>query len=580
MTRMAMPWSAVTRIVPRPASRTGKLKCGLLLAMGLIPAWAVADDIPAGPPTDVSITVYRAPDRQSFAAIDLSNVEGFALVSETRTVKLPAGESRLRFGGVADYIDASTVIITGLPTGVLEKDLDARLLSPSALVAMTVGHELSLVRTDSKTGQISRVSGVLRSDEEGVVFESNTGEIEALRCSGLPESFAFDPISEVRATPTLSARVRTSKPISATVKLTYLARGFDWSAHYTAVISPDGKSMDLGGWATLANANSVSFPESQTQVVAGRVNRDNGNIEPVDWGRGIVADCWPVGSTSDSPRHRKINRAEPVWDGPAQYTLEFADVVVYAHRINQPYNSIPMPSAAISSLSAPAVLMKEESLGDLKLYRVPQRTSINSRQAKQARLLDRQHVPLEHYYGRDIRDGDAVESTTLRHFLRARNDKAHQLALPLPAGMLSTFVEHGGVPLLVAETPLRDTALNEELKFDLGYAADVRLSSTSLNGEGRIDLSNAENEPVPVEVGLLLTVGTRLYKADSPVVIRDGHPNFQVTVPPHGRLSIHYKTRQAPKPAVSHQPLVQTHDCLCDAVSARTLASTRDQTAM
>ena len=562
-------------ISTRPGpSKNAVLSC-LFLAFGLAPAWAVATDIPAGPPTNVSITVYRAPDRPSFAAIDLSNVEGFALVSETRTVKLPAGESRLRFEGVADYIDAATVIITGLPTGVLEKDLDARLLSPSALVAMTVGHALSLVRTDSKNGQISRVRGVLRSDEAGVVFESDTGEIEALRCSGLPESYDFDPISEVRATPTLSARVRTSTPLSATVKLTYLARGFDWAAHYTAVISPDGKFMDLGGWATLANANSVSFPESQTQVVAGRVNRDNGDIQPVDWGRGIVADCWPAGSTSDSPEHRRIDRAEPIWDGPPQYRLEFADVVVYAQRINRQYE-MPMTSSPIAALSAPAVLMKEEALGDLKLYRVPQRTSVNSRQAKQARLLDRQHVPLEHYYGRDIQDGDDVESTTLRHFLRTRNDTAHQLGLPLPAGMLSTFVEHGGVPLLMAETPLRDTALNEELKFDLGYAADVRLSSTSLDGEGRIDLSNAENEAVPVEVGLLLSDGTRLYKADSPVVIRDGHPNFHVTIPPQGRLSIHYKTRRAPKPIVPHRSLVQTHDCLCDAVSARTLASTRD----
>ena len=207
------------------------------------------------------------------------------------------------------------------------------------------------------------------------------GEIEALRCSGSPGKLRFR--SHQRSTCNADV-VSPSSHVGTSLRNDqnphHLARGFDWAAHYTAVISPDGKFMDLGGWATLANANLVSFPESQTQVVAGRVNRDNGDIEPVDWGRGVVADCWPVGSTSDSPEHRRIDRAEPIWDGPAQYTLEFADVVVYAQRINRQYE-MPMASTPISALSAPAVLMKEEALGDLKLYRVPQRTSVNSRQA-------------------------------------------------------------------------------------------------------------------------------------------------------------------------------------------------------
>ncbi len=80
------------------------------------------------------MTVYRAPDRGS-GSIDLDELQGFALISETRTVHLPAGLSQLRFEGVADGIEPASAIVTGLPAGVIEKNREGKLLSPSALIA-------------------------------------------------------------------------------------------------------------------------------------------------------------------------------------------------------------------------------------------------------------------------------------------------------------------------------------------------------------------------------------------------------------------------------------------------------------
>ena len=91
----------------------------LFLAAALAPVAASANDILASAVSDVSVTVYRSPYGQP-NALDLDSLYGFALVSETRTVSLPAGESRIRFEGVADGIDAASAIITGLPDGVLE----------------------------------------------------------------------------------------------------------------------------------------------------------------------------------------------------------------------------------------------------------------------------------------------------------------------------------------------------------------------------------------------------------------------------------------------------------------------------
>ena len=163
--------------------------CGELWLPRVAPAQTV--EVAAEAPSELAVTVYRAPNRQQ-GSINLDNLEGFALISETRVVRLPAGESRLRFEGVADGIEAQSAIVTGLPEGIIEKNRDARVLSPAALVAAALGKSVELVRTDRKTGKTERVLGTILSDAGGVLFQTAEG-VEALRCSGLPERFDFEP---------------------------------------------------------------------------------------------------------------------------------------------------------------------------------------------------------------------------------------------------------------------------------------------------------------------------------------------------------------------------------------------------
>src|SRR5450432_3605799 len=284
---------------------------GLALAWVFAGAPVNAADTLAEQPSDVAVTVYRAPYRAS-GSINLNTLAGFALVSETRTVHLSAGVTRLRFEGVADGIEPSSAIVTGLPAGVIEKNREGKLLSPSALAAAAMGKPVTLLRTDKKTGKLTRLAGTIRSDAgSGVVFETSEG-IEALRCSGLPETFSFSGVSDLSATPTLSVLLRSAEAVTRTVTLSYLARGFDWGANYVATLSADQKTLDLGAWVTLANGNGVGFPAAHTQVVAGRVNRESGEVEPLDPGGAILARCWPQGSTSDSPEYLQFDRALPL----------------------------------------------------------------------------------------------------------------------------------------------------------------------------------------------------------------------------------------------------------------------------
>jgi hypothetical protein len=524
------------------------------LAWGLAAAPAAAADILASPPTDVSVTVYRAPDRGS-GSIDLDELQGFALISETRTVHLPAGLSQLRFEGVADGIEPASAIVTGLPAGVIEKNREGKLLSPSALIGAARAKPVTLLRTNKKTGRLQRLSGTLISDAGGgVVFESAEG-VEALRCSGLPETFSFTGVAGLNATPTLSVLVHSSEASTRTVTLSYLARGFDWAADYIATVSGDGKAVDLGAWVTLANGNGVGFPAARTQVVAGRVNRedgDGGDVEPLDAGSAIFAQCWPRGSTSDAPESLLVN-------GMATGEMD------------KLFKSVRMQGAPAPALQEVAVTamrrVQQEQLGDLKLYRVPDRTTVASRQSKQVRLLDRLGIPVDRVFGADLTaDQDAAAAASM--LLRTLNDAAHHLGLALPSGRIAVFADRDGQKILLHESGMRDLAVDEEVEIDLGESPDVQvamqrekttidpariqnlplvpgviLRSARVDDVNRVVISNARAAAIPFELRLRLPEGGRIVRADHPLGSKHGRPIFRLTIPANQSVTVRFQTQ-------------------------------------
>jgi hypothetical protein len=523
-------------------------RLGLLLTAAVTSGPAFALAVTAGPPTDVAVTVYRAPFRGS-GSLDLNRLSGFALVSEKRLISVPAGVTRVRFEGVADGIEAASTILTGLPEGLLEKNRDAHVLSPAELVSSAIGDKVILVRTDRKTGATKRTTATLRSDAGGVVFETSEG-IEALRCSGLAETFTFDPATDLPATPTLSVLVHSASPLTATVTLAYLARGFDWTANYIATLAADGKTMDLGAWVTLANGNGISFASAQTQVVAGRLNRETGEVEPFEIGGEILARCWPRGSTSDVAQALYLQRATP---DDLMGTRAAMDVM--------------MPMAALKMEGA-AQRVQEEQLGDLKLYRVPERTTVSSRQSKQVRLLDRRSIPITILYRASLPANENIPGFPAERFLRTRNDAAHALALPLPSGQVASFLVRGDASLLLAESPLRDVALDEKFELSLGDSPDVQVEavrerrsipatgtaalplvpgmkpwrSARVDDVNRVEIHNARADSIRFELRVQLPDGARVIGADHALHTRDGQPLFELSIPAGSRETIRYQT--------------------------------------
>lgn len=496
-------------------------------------------------PEAVSVTVYRNPDRGVDDAMDLRWLRGFALITETRTVTLPPGQSEIRFEGVAGGILPQSAIVTGLPGGVDEKNRDARLLSPGALLDGHLGRRVHIRRTNRATGVVREMDAVVRAGPgDGVVLETADG-IEALGCSGLPEALRYDAVPEgLSDKPTLAVTTRSATGGTASVTLSYLADSFDWQANYVAQVSEDGRSLDLFGWLTLANGNGESFAAARTQAVAGRLNRQA--VETNDGGSSasqLNLACWPMGTTSDG----LMEGTEMPFPAPLPAPIAMESVALSA-----------VSSFELREVPTAAMTAAQEELGDLKLYRIPEPVTVAANAMKQVALLYRRQVPFERIYRVVVPMNDVADAAETEILLRMKNVPGKGLGLPLPAGQVAIFEPSAIRPMLAGETTLGDTAIGQNVELVVGQSPQVRITQHSLEPGGddqrrkrrfEITLSNANPYPVTVEVSL--SRYSAALNVDRPSVKlreKDGRPTWFANVPANGTATLSYTVRRDREP--------------------------------
>jgi hypothetical protein len=516
---------------------TGSARDGLGVLMLMAAAPSIAQTITTSPaPEQVGVTVYRPPSRPAGERMDLQWLNGFALITETRRVSIPAGEVDIRFEGVAGGILPESAIVTGLPGGVVEKNQDAYLLSPGSLIDASLGKRVHLRRTSRATGEVREVEAVVRSSADGgVVLETEAG-VEALRCTGLAETVTYDRVPPgLSAKPTLSVRVRSERTTEATVTLSYLASGFDWQANYVAELSPDGKRMDLFAWLTLANADETGFRNASTNAVAGRLNRTSRpamrpRAEP------LRVECWPSGTTSDIPPQ----------------AVDAEEIIVTGSRIGAPPPPPAPPPVVMMSASPVAMVAEQEELGDLKLYRIPEPVTVAAKSQKQVALLQREGVEVETVYRQRLYAGAAPQQPVMR-VLTTRNREEEGLGLPLPAGRVVLFGKGLERPVLIGQGSMRDNSVGEAVEIEVGAASAVTTELTSgprppaqepiraIGGfaeQWELTATNPHSYPIRYEAEFE-TGGGRFTPAVT-LGRRDGRPLWAVIVPANGRATLRY----------------------------------------
>ena len=444
---------------------------GLLLASIASPA--ISQSSGQG---EISVTIYN---------------NNLALVQDTRRLNIPAGRSVQTFPGVSGEIRAETVGFNADDTGIIEQNFDYDLLSPQKLMEKAVGETVTIVCINPATGKETSERAKVLAANGGVVLQIGS-RIEVLRDDRLPTRVIFDKVPDnLRARPTLSVTLNSSRSGTRPAQLSYLTGGMGWKADYVALFDEAKGRMDVQGWVTLTNSTGTTFDNAKTLLVAGTPSVN--------------------GQSNYNPRNN-IRRAG----------TESAD---------------------------------REALGDFYLYPLATRTTIANAQTKQVSFLDVMGAPAQKTYEFfNGWLGSQTEPQSADTVLEFSSSKEGGLGDALPAGTVRVYMKDAsGQPQFIGENNIGHTPMGSELGLKTGEAFDVkikptvterrRLSPSKWRTSMTYELSNARPGDVTVS---LIQNGLDFYWDDTRIVSESIASSrrssdsvvWKVPVPANGRATV------------------------------------------
>lgn len=485
-------------------------------------------------PDRVAVTLYRDPARGD-RPIDRDKPSAFALIAETPTVTLPPGVVTVRFESVAGGIVPQSAILFG--TDPRERNRDAALLSQAGLVDAYTGQQVTLRRTDPATGRTTEERATIRSAADRLVVSTPRGA-EALYCSGLAQTLLYPGAPRtLSAKPVLSMTTRDQPGGRVTITLAYIATGFDWDATYVGTLSEQGDTLDLFAWLTMASGDETAFVDATTSAVAGRIARSDETRD--DTGRKARAgaerlnrrsNCWPSGTTSSGRRSPR-----PVMSAAAPLAIAFegSDIIVTAQRRVAALAAAPVAVTAVA-----------ESVGDLKLYRIPVPVTVAARSQKQVAFLAGRRVRGELVYRARV-TGDEPDDPEL--LFRFRNTEAAGVGDPLPAGKVVLYQAGRRGRQLVGESDLADKTRDEEVELVFGAAPAVTLESDdeAVKDGTLLTVTVRNANPFPVRFELEFTGLDRrtVEQASGRLMPKPGKRVLAVRLDPNGTRVLRYTRR-------------------------------------
>jgi len=481
----------------------------------------------------VSVTIYR---------------DNLALITETRTVDLPAGPVTVVLRDVVDTLLPQTAVMTGAERPLVENAFSFDQLSPASLLQRSIGKSVVLLRTDRATGKVTRTPATVVSAGEGVVLQL-AGGLEALRCSGIPEGLEFSEVpGELTAKPQLSVRLAAGTAGARTLKISYLATGMTWSSDYVAHLNDKSDRMALTGWVTLENLTSTRFRQAQVQVVAGRLNLIHAS-------EGGSDEAEPEGQSEEDIENEMLLLSRCFYQAPAPPRLE-------ERRYN--FRETPLAYDVVGDLSAIVVtgsrIVDRESLGDYQLYRLPWATDLDAHQTKQAVFLSKPEVHVDRFYGFRVADVAAEpqdEEVRLELMLRWENESRAGLGEPLPRGTLRVFESFRGEDVFAGEADIQDKPVGIPVEVSIGRAMNLTLESQfeiddlEIGETERIDVSvehrvvNDKEAPVEVEIrhGIAYWTTPRVSRATLRTQRKYGDLMWRFTLAPGATQELRYHLR-------------------------------------
>lgn len=444
---------------------------------------------------------------QREVAVTIYN-ENLALIKDQRKLQLKAGASALAFRDVSARMRPETALLRSVSApgsvSVLEQNFDFDLLTPQKLLEKYVNRTVSVIRTNTATGQETTEQAQVLSANNGVVLRIGQ-RIE----TGIPGRIIYGDVpANLRDRPTLVMSLENTGPAQQDIELSYLTGGLAWKADYVVELNSSDDRLDISGWVTLTNTSGTTYRNARLQLVAGDVNQ-------------------------------------------------------VAPAMGAPVRAMAMAPAPMAKAKAD---MAEESLFEYHLYTLARPTTIAESQTKQVALLAASGVPArkelllkgrDYYYQSSY--GELGQKMKVGVFVEFDNKDSAHLGMPLPKGIIRVYKkDRAGNAQFIGEDKVDHTPKNEKVRLKLGDAFDVTADKKQtdfkkLGGSGKynymfesayeIVLKNAKKEAVIVTVQEPMPGDWQ--------VLSESHPSskdasntavWKVSVPAEGNTRLVYRS--------------------------------------
>lgn len=437
--------------------------------------------------TGVAVTIYNS---------------GIGLVRERRELRLPLGQSELRFMDVAEQVIPASVHITSLSAPdslrILEQNYEYDLLSPQKLMDKYVGKEVRLYEKNPFSEREEIVSAILVSNNVTPIYRIGSditfNHPGRVTLPGVPENLIPKP--------TLVWLLENDMEKTQQVETSYLTGGISWQADYVLTLDKGDGKGELGGWVTIGNRSGATYRNATLKLVAGEVNRVR--EEQLQTDRGV----------------------------------------------------------RMAATAAAKPQFREQELFEYHLYTLERPTTLKDNQSKQISLLSASLLPLKkefvlagqnfYYYGPQADPGGKQKVSV---FVEFANRKGDGLGIPLPKGTIRVYKEDGDGSLqFIGEDSIPHTPRDEKVRVRLGEAFDVvgtrkqtdwkKIASDSYEAAFEITLSNHKSEEVTVRVIEPIPGEWKILSTSHEYIKNEAFAaEFQLPVRGDGETKLNYRAR-------------------------------------
>jgi hypothetical protein len=442
--------------------------------------------------TDLAVTVYN------------SNI---ALVHDVRQLALPSGTLDLQLADIAASVNPATVHFRSLsePTklGMLEQNYEYDLLGPERLLKKYVGRDVTLVRTRSENGssKLETVTARLLAYNDAPVWQIGNEIVTGYAA----EQYRFPEIpGNLHSRPTLVWKLENTGAREHRIETSYLAGNLSWSADYVLTVGRDDQHADLDGWVTVSNTSGTSYRNTRLQLVAGELNRVEGNAMKDE---AVLAKAMQRAPSSEA----------------------------FAREVFSEYH----------------------------LYSLNRRTTLEENETKQISLLNGSGTPVkklfvvngQNFYYRNRQNPGSPLKDSVQVFYKFRNDEASGLGMPMPAGVIRVYqADTKGGLQFAGEDRIDHTPKDEDVTIKIGTAFDVvcerkqtdfeRIADNVYEMAFEIRLRNHKATPISVQVNEPIAGDWRMLSSTYPAKKTEAFAaQFDVPVAANAESVLQYRVR-------------------------------------